>query len=216
METNLLIKQLKVYMSESKLDFVKEALLFAQKSHKNQFRKTGGPFIDHPVSTALYLANMRMDSTTIASALLHDVIEDCGVTKEEINEKFGLHVANLVDGVTKLKINNFKSKNSNGNIQVIDTEQIRAANLRKILTAMSDDVRVILIKLADRLHNMLTLEALKKENQVKIAQETLDIYAPLAHRLGIWDMKWRLEDQSFKYLKPEKYKMISRLISRKN
>ena len=215
METNLLIKQLKAYMSKSKLDFVKEALLFAQKNHQNQFRKSGDPFIDHPVSTALYLANMRMDSTTIASALLHDVIEDCGVTKEEINEKFGLHVANLVDGVTKLKINNPKAKNSNGNIQVIDTEQIRAANLRKILTAMSDDVRVILIKLADRLHNMLTLEALKKENQVKIAQETLDIYAPLAHRLGIWDMKWRLEDQSFKYLMPEKYKMISRLISRK-
>ncbi len=210
MQTNILLKQLKGYLSKTKLDFVKEALFFAEKNHKNQFRKSGDPFINHPISTALYLANMKMDSTTISAALLHDVIEDCGITKEEINSKFGPHVANLVDGVTKLKI-----EKNNTKINILDTEELRAANVRKILTAMSDDVRVVLIKLADRLHNMLTLDALEHENQKRIAQETLDIYAPLAHRLGMWDMKWRLEDQAFKYLMPEKYKMTSRLIARK-
>ena len=105
MQTNILIKQLKGYLSETKLDFVKEALFFAEKNHKNQFRKSGDPFISHPISTALYLANMRMDSTTISAALLHDVIEDCGITKDEIIAKFGPHVANLVDGVSKLSVN---------------------------------------------------------------------------------------------------------------
>ena len=210
MQTNILIKQLKGYLSETKLDFVKEALFFAEKNHKNQFRKSGDPFISHPISTALYLANMRMDSTTISAALLHDVIEDCGITKDEIIAKFGPHVANLVDGVTKLKI-----KKNNSTLEILNTEQLRAANLRKILTAMSDDVRVVLIKLADRLHNMLTLDALDNKDQKRIAQETLDIYAPLAHRLGMWDMKWRLEDQAFKYLMPDRYKMTSRLIARK-
>ena len=215
MQTEILIKQLKGYLSDSKLDFVKEALYFAEENHKHQFRKSGEPFIEHPISTAVYLANMKMDSTTIAAALLHDVIEDCGVTKQEIIEKFGIHVAKLVDGVTKLKIKNSGTKNSGQTIDILDLDHVRAANVRKIFTAMSEDVRVILIKLADRLHNMLTLEALENKDQMRISQETLDIYAPLAHRLGIWDLKWRLEDQSFKYLMPDKYKMTSRLILRK-
>lgn len=199
------------YLSESDVEIINKAFKFAEKCHKGQFRKTGDPYIVHPIYTAIYLANMRMDSQTISAALMHDVIEDCGVTYDEIENLFGKEVAGLVDGVTKLTTLKISSKNN-----LSSSNQIaRAATIRKLLVATSEDARVILIKLADRLHNMETLYALDKESISRIAQETMEIFAPLAHRLGIWDLKWKLEDESFKYLLPKSYKEIASLVSSK-
>ena len=163
------------------------------------------------IYTAIYLANMRMDCQTISAALMHDVIEDCGVEYEVIEDLFGKEIAGLVDGVTKLPTLKISSKNN-----LSSSSQIaRAATIRKLLVATSEDARVILIKLADRLHNMETLHALDEESISRIAQETMEIFAPLAHRLGMWDFKWRLEDESFKYLLPNSYKEIASLVSSK-
>ena len=199
------------YLSEPDVEIINKAFKFAEKSHKGQFRKTGDPYIVHPIYTAIYLANMRMDYQTISAALMHDVIEDCGVTFNEIENLFGKEVAGLVDGVTKLPTLKISSKNN-----LYSSNQIaKAATIRKLLVATSEDARVILIKLADRLHNMETLYALDKESISRIAQETMEIFAPLAHRLGIWDLKWKLEDESFKYLLPKSYKEIASLVSSK-
>ena len=199
------------YLSGSDVEIINKAFKFAEKCHKGQFRKTGDPYIVHPINTAIYLANMRMDSQTISAALMHDVIEDCGVTYDEIENLFGKEVAGLVDGVTKLPTLKISSKNN-----LSSSNQIaRAATIRKLLVATSEDARVILIKLADRLHNMETLYALDKESISRISQETMEIFAPLAHRLGIWDLKWKLEDESFKYLLPKSYKEIASLVSSK-
>ena len=199
------------YLSETEVAVINKAFKFAEKCHEGQFRKTGDPYIVHPIYTAIYLANMRMDSQTISAALMHDVIEDCGVTYDEIESLFGKEVAGLVDGVTKLPTLKISSKNN-----LTSNNQIaRAATIRKLLVATSEDARVILIKLADRLHNMETLHALDKESILRIAQETMEIFAPLAHRLGIWDFKWKLEDESFKYLLPKSYKEIATLVSSK-
>ena len=199
------------YLSVTEVAVINKAFKFAEKCHEGQFRKTGDPYIVHPIYTAIYLANMRMDSQTISAALLHDVIEDCGVTYDEIESLFGKEVAGLVDGVTKLPTLKISSKNN-----LTSNNQIaRAATIRKLLVATSEDARVILIKLADRLHNMETLHALDNESILRIAQETMEIFAPLAHRLGIWDFKWKLEDESFKYLLPKSYKEIATLVSSK-
>jgi len=199
------------YLSVTEIAVINKAFKFAEKCHEGQFRKTGDPYIVHPINTAIYLANMRMDSQTISAALMHDVIEDCGVTYDEIESLFGKEVAGLVDGVTKLPTLKISSKNN-----LTSNNQIaRAATIRKLLVATSEDARVILIKLADRLHNMETLHALDKESILRIAQETMEIFAPLAHRLGIWDFKWKLEDESFKYLLPKSYKEIATLVSSK-
>ena len=199
------------YLSETEVAVINKAFKFAEKCHEGQFRKTGDPYIVHPIYTAIYLANMRMDSQTISAALMHDVIEDCGVTYDEIESLFGKEVAGLVDGVTKLPTLKISSKNN-----LTSNNQIaRAATIRKLLVATSEDARVILIKLADRLHNMETLHALDNESILRIAQETMEIFAPLAHRLGIWDFKWKLEDESFKYLLPKSYKEIATLVSSK-
>ncbi|MBA4715591.1 MAG: bifunctional (p)ppGpp synthetase/guanosine-3',5'-bis(diphosphate) 3'-pyrophosphohydrolase [Chloroflexi bacterium] len=199
------------YLSVTEIAVINKAFKFAEKCHEGQFRKTGDPYIVHPIYTAIYLANMRMDSQTISAALMHDVIEDCGVTYDEIESLFGKEVAGLVDGVTKLPTLKISSKNN-----LTSNNQIaRAATIRKLLVATSEDARVILIKLADRLHNMETLHALDKESILRIAQETMEIFAPLAHRLGIWDFKWKLEDESFKYLLPKSYKEIATLVSSK-
>ena len=199
------------YLSVTEVAVINKAFKFAEKCHEGQFRKTGDPYIVHPIYTAIYLANMRMDSQTISAALMHDVIEDCGVTYDEIESLFGKEVAGLVDGVTKLPTLKISSKNN-----LTSNNQIaRAATIRKLLVATSEDARVILIKLADRLHNMETLHALDKESILRIAQETMEIFAPLAHRLGIWDFKWKLEDESFKYLLPKSYKEIATLVSSK-
>ena len=207
-----LITKVKEYLSDKDVKKVNEAYKFAEKCHSGQLRKTGDPYIIHPVFTAIYLSNMKMDWETISAALLHDVIEDCGVTFEEIEKLFGRDVAGLVDGVTKLPTLKISSKKTNFSI---NNEISRAATIRKLLISTSEDARVILIKLADRLHNMETLHALDEESILRISQETMEIFAPLAHRLGIWDFKWKLEDESFKYLFPKSYKEIANLISSK-
>ena len=207
-----LITKVKEYLSDKDVQKINEAYKFAEKCHSGQLRKTGDPYIIHPVFTAIYLSNMKMDWETISAALLHDVIEDCGVTFEEIEKLFGRDVAGLVDGVTKLPTLKISSKNTNFST---NNEISRAATIRKLLISTSEDARVILIKLADRLHNMETLHALDEDSILRISQETMEIFAPLAHRLGIWDFKWKLEDESFKYLFPKSYKEIANLISSK-
>ena len=207
-----LINKVKEYLSTEDVQKINEAYKFAEKCHTGQLRKTGDPYIIHPVFTAIYLSNMKMDWQTISAALMHDVIEDCGVTFEEIEELFGREVAGLVDGVTKLPTLKISSKKANFSL---NNEISRAATIRKLLISTSEDARVILIKLADRLHNMETLHALDEESILRISQETMEIFAPLAHRLGIWDFKWKLEDESFKYLFPKSYKEIANLISSK-
>ena len=207
-----LITKVKEYLSAEDVQKINEAYKFAEKCHSGQLRKTGDPYIIHPVFTAIYLSNMKMDWQTISAALMHDVIEDCGVTFEEIEKLFGREVAGLVDGVTKLPTLKISSKKANFSLS---NEISRAATIRKLLISTSEDARVILIKLADRLHNMETLHALDEESILRISQETMEIFAPLAHRLGIWDFKWKLEDESFKYLFPKSYKEIANLISSK-
>jgi GTP diphosphokinase / guanosine-3',5'-bis(diphosphate) 3'-diphosphatase len=181
---------------------IADAYNVAHAAHRGQSRKSGEPFVYHPLATADILADLRLDTTTVAAALLHDVLEDTEVTKERIAGEFGEDVAEIVDGVTKLK------RLPSGNF-----EEAQAESLRKMIVAMSRDVRVIIIKLADRLHNMRTLAYLKRETQLKKATETLEIYAPLAHRLGIYSMKWELEDLSFATLHPRRYEEIKRLVA---
>ena len=204
------IEQTSSYLPNIQNEKVKDALVFATKCHLGQKRKTGEPYIIHPIQSAKLLADMNMDWQTIAAALLHDVMEDCGVSFMELENKFGVEVATLVDGVTKLpSVNLNQDKDNNDSSSVI----ARAATVRKLLLATSEDARVMLIKLSDRLHNMQTLHALNEDDQSRIALETMEIFAPLAHRLGMWEFKWKLEDESFKYLLPNSYKEIARLVS---
>ena len=204
------------YLPRDKIDIVAEAYRFAEKAHLGQARLSGEPFVEHPLQTALYLAELRLDSSALAAALLHDVMEDCGVEFEELNHRFGEEVAKLVDGVTKLtKAELMVEDGAEVPGGSTDGDVARAESLRKMLTYMAEDIRVVLIKLADRLHNMRTLDPLPEHRRLSIAQETLDIYAPLAHRLGIWEMKWRLEDLAFQHINPEAYREISKLLSAK-
>ena len=187
-----LLEKVKAYSPEGVEELIADAYAMAHSVHRGQSRKSGEPFVYHPLATAEILADLRLDATTVAAALLHDVVEDTETTKEEISNRFGTEIAEIVDGVTKLK------RLPSGNL-----EEAQAESLRKMIVAMSKDVRVIIIKLADRLHNMRTLAYLKRETQLKKAQETLEIYAPLAHRLGIHSVKWELEDLSFATLHPQ-------------
>lgn len=213
-KTNL-INKVEKYLPNKDLEKIMRSLEFAIESHKGQKRKTGEPYIIHPINTAIYLAEMKMDWPTISAALLHDVIEDCEIEYAELENKFGKEVAILVDGVTKLPTIKITSSTQE-NIQLDSTSDIsRAATIRKLLLSTTEDARVILIKLADRLHNMETLFALDEKSQSRIALETMEIFAPLAHRLGIWEFKWKLEDEAFKYLLPKSYKKIAKLISGK-
>jgi len=186
---------------------VEDACNFAMKAHQGQVRKSGEPYLEHPLQTAFTLAELQLDASSLAAALLHDVPENCGVPISEIEAQFGSEVAKLVDGTTKL------GKLSLSTPVKEASRGAQAENLRKMLLAMAEDLRVVFIKLADRLHNMRTLDALSPEKQLSIAQETLEIYAPLAHRLGIWELKWQLEDLSFRYLEPGKYHQIASLIA---
>ena len=197
-----LIEKVSSYGPEGTEELLADAYNAAHVAHRGQTRKSGEPFVYHPLATADVLAELRLDPTTIAAALLHDVLEDTGVTKEELSERFGDDVAEIVDGVTKLK------RLPSGNL-----EEAQAESLRKMIVAMSRDVRVIIIKLADRLHNMRTLAYLKRETQLRKATETLEIYAPLAHRLGIYSIKWELEDLSFATLHPRRYEEIKSLVA---
>ena len=210
-----LLESVNVYLPADRADAVETALNYATKAHEGQLRDSGEPFIEHPIATASRLADMRLDTTTIQAALLHDVMEDCGVSFQEIESEFGTDVAKLVDGVTKLKRLDMISETSAMLRQASTPEATRAASLRKMLVAMAEDVRVVLIKLSDRLHNMQTLRHLPTPKQQRISRETLDIYSPLAHRLGMNDIKWQLEDEAFRYLMPRQYKSMSRLVNRK-
>ncbi|MAF39367.1 MAG: (p)ppGpp synthetase [Chloroflexi bacterium] len=180
-------------------------------------RKSGEPYIAHPLETALFLADLRLDTHTIIAALLHDVVEDCGVSLDEITRRFGPEVSKLVDGVTKLTRMDDKLQPPAEDIANLmdDAESLHAESLRKMLVSMAEDIRVVLIKLADRLHNMSTLDALPPDKRRRIAQETLDIYSPLAHRLGIWEIKWRLDDLAFRHLNEDKYREISKILASK-
>ena len=181
---------------------VEEAFVFACEHHADQRRKSGEDFIIHPVSVAKICAGMRLDTETLCAALLHDTVEDTSASLEEVSEAFGEEIAGLVDGVTKLTGLTFQSR-----------DEAQAENYRKMMVAMASDIRVILIKLADRLHNMRTIDALAKQKQIDKARETLDIYAPIAHRLGIHAIKWELEDLSFQTLHPRKYNEIRGLVA---
>ena len=215
--TDLLTKA-GAYLSEERLQFLQDACEFAEVCHAGQTRRSGDPYIVHPLSTALFLADLHLDAQTLAASLLHDVMEDCGVSFQELEERFGNEVAKLVDGVTKLTQLDLISHNEAEALhkaQAANENAGNAASLRKMLVAMAEDIRVVLIKLADRLHNMSTLDALAPDRQKVIAQETLEIYAPLAHRLGIGEIKWRLEDMAFRYVDPLAYKAVSALVSDK-
>jgi GTP diphosphokinase / guanosine-3',5'-bis(diphosphate) 3'-diphosphatase len=183
-------------------DRVEQAFLFACEHHADQRRKSGEDFIVHPVGVAKICAGMRLDTETLCAALLHDTVEDTSASLDEVREAFGEEVAALVDGVTKLTGITFQSR-----------DEAQAENYRKMMVAMATDIRVILIKLADRLHNMRTISGLAKQKQIEKAKETLDIYAPLAHRLGIHAMKWELEDLAFQTLHPRKYQEIKGLVN---
>jgi GTP pyrophosphokinase len=212
-----IVNRVESYLAEDKVALIEKAYHFATECHDGQTRVSGEPYVEHPFQTALFLADLHLDFTTIAAALLHDVIEDCDITYEEVSERFGEDVAKLVDGVTKLTRMDLKligpETEECQQPTAFQEDRLQAESLRKMLVAMAEDVRVVLIKLADRLHNMRTLGALALHRRQAIAQETLDIYSPLAHRLGIWDIKWRLEDMAFRHLEEDKYREISKMLS---
>jgi guanosine-3',5'-bis(diphosphate) 3'-pyrophosphohydrolase len=197
-----LLAEVRAYSSSVDIELVTRAFRYAADRHEGQQRQSGSPFIEHPVGAARICAELRLDEQTIAAALLHDVVEDTETDIEEVRAEFGDEIARLVEGVTKLTRISFQSR-----------EQAEAENYRKMIVAMSEDVRVILIKLADRLHNMRTIEYLGKQKQIQKAKETLEVYAPLAHRLGIHTLKWELEDLSFQTLHPRKFEEIKTMVA---
>jgi len=197
-----LYEQAATYLDDEDLSLIDRAYQFAKKAHEGQYRKSGEPFINHPTEVAYILSEIRMDAPTIAAALLHDTVEDTDITHDDIEKLFGQEVAQLVDGVTKIS-----------SIQITSLTEAQSLTLRKMLVAMSKDIRVTVIKLADRLHNMRTLMALSEDRRIYKAKETLEIYAPLANRLGISSIKWELEDLAFFYLEPNKYSQISRMVA---
>ncbi|MGH2365194.1 MAG: RelA/SpoT family protein [Chloroflexota bacterium] len=203
-ETDELVARVRRYLPDADIGLLDRAYNFARDAHASQRRISGGPYIEHPYAAALTLADMQLDLPTVCAALLHDVPEDTAATLEDVEQEFGPEIARLVDGVTKLSRISWET-----------LEEKQAENLRKMFLAMAEDTRVVLIKLADRLHNMRTLEPLPQGKRLKISQETLEIFAPLAHRLGIWEMKWELEDLAFRYLEPEQYREIARLLAGK-
>ena len=198
------LEKMKKNSRRNDLKLIKRAYDFAKEKHGDQLRKSGEPYIIHPVQVAYILAGLELDDATICAALLHDVAEDTDVTIQDISKEFSPEIAEMVDGVTKL-----------GNLKYTSAEEQQVENYRKMFLAMGKDIRVILIKLADRLHNMRTLKFLKRDRQIAIAKETADLYAPLANRLGMYSLKWELEDLSFKYLCPDEYREIVEGIDKK-
>ncbi len=192
-----LLRQVRSYRPDDDQALIKKAYEFSLQHHKGQARESGEPYLVHPLQVAMLLAEMRLDTTAITAGLLHDAVEDTSVTIDEINAEFGEQVAHIVEGVTKISKIDFAS-----------SEEAQAENVRKMVLAMMDDIRVVLIKLADRLHNMRTLKFLSPERQTKIARETLDIYAPIAHRLGMGKIRGELEDLAFQYVDPISYNQV--------
>jgi len=199
-----LLTKIKSYYPTADTEFIRRAFEFSEKAHSGQIRRSGEPYISHPLGVAAILADLHLDLATVATGLLHDTVEDTAVTLKDIEKNFGPAVSLLVDGVTKISKMNFRN-----------THEKQGENIRKMIVAMGKDVRVVLVKLADRLHNMRTLHHMPYEKQARIAQETLDIYAPLAGRLGIMAMKIELEDLSFRYSQPEAYYSVAQKVAMK-
>jgi guanosine-3',5'-bis(diphosphate) 3'-pyrophosphohydrolase len=213
-QVEALVEKVRDYLPSADTSRLVNAYLFAEERHHGQYRKDGTPYITHPLAVAHILADLQMGVNTITAGLLHDVLEDTGTTPEELEERFGATVRRLVEGVTKLH-------HSERQFEIFSEADRRrlslrktAENLRRLLVAVSDDLRVMIIKLADRLHNMQTLDAMPPDKQLQIATETLHVYSPLAHRLGIWQIKSQLDDLAFKYLYPEEYREISQWVAR--
>ncbi|HHY44371.1 MAG TPA: HD domain-containing protein, partial [Firmicutes bacterium] len=198
----LILEPTPAYLAPEERALLERAYEFASKAHAGQKRLSGEDYICHPLAVVSILIELQGDAETLAAAMLHDVVEDTATKLDDIKAAFGEEIAKLVDGVTKLSRIEFRSRFE---------EQV--SNLRKMFLAMAEDWRVVVIRLADRLHNLRTLDPLPVDRQKATARETLDIYAPLAHRLGIWRLKWELEDLSFKYLYPEEYRSLSRTIA---
>ena len=199
-----LLAKIEQYYPNFDREVVERAYRFAKEAHRGQFRNSGEAFIEHPLQVACILADLQLDITSIVAGLLHDVVEDTNTSLQDIEAEFGPEVRFLVAGVTKLGKIEYKSK-----------EDRHAENLRKMFLAMARDIRVILIKLADRLHNLRTLGAHEVPKQREIARETLEIFAPVAHRLGIYKIKWEMEDLAFRYLEPDKYYELADRIAKK-
>lgn len=209
LDYNILETQLKKYITNKvHLDLIKDAFYYAKERHEGQFRKSGEPYIVHPLDVAITLAEYQTDPSTIIAGLLHDVVEDTDATFDDLKARYGEEVALVVEGVTKLKQYKFK-----GGDQEEDKVKAQAQNHQRMLLAMAKDIRVIIVKLADRLNNIRTLKSLPEEKQVRMARETMDIYAPLAHRLGMYVLKAELEDTCFKYIQQDNYKQIAKLIA---
>src|SRR5439155_79195 len=197
-----LLADVEGYKPDADRELLTRAFDFAARAHDGQLRRSGQEFIYHPWGAAKILAGLRLDEATLAAALLHDTVEDTGIGIDDIRSEFGDEIAKLVEGVTKLTRVQFQSR-----------EHAEAENYRKLVLAMAEDLRVILIKLADRLHNLRTIEYMGKQTQVRKAKETLEVYAPLAHRLGIHALKWELEDLAFQTLHPRKYEEIKQMVA---
>src|SRR5918993_2713962 len=199
-----LLEKVRSYTPEADLELLRRAYVFSALEHKGQVRHSGEPYLVHPLEVADFLADMKLDVVAVAAGLLHDVVEDTLTTPERIAELFGSEIAHVVEGVTKIRAIPFSS-----------SEERQAENFRKMLLAMVDDIRVILVKLADRLHNMRTLSHMSEDRRQRTAQETLDIYAPIANRLGMSKIKNELEELSFKYLDPSGYQALKSRVDSK-
>src|SRR5580658_1337165 len=198
-----IIDRVRSYQPAADVDLIKRAYDYSFKMHEGQMRKSGDPYIIHPVSVAGIITELRLDTASVCAGLLHDVVEDTLASSKDLEKQFGLEIATLVDGVTKLSKINFTSK-----------EDRQAENFRKMVVAMARDIRVLLVKLCDRVDNMRTLEFMKPDAQERIARETMEIYAPLANRLGMQGFKSELEDLSFKYLEPDAFQQLTQSIAK--
>ncbi len=201
MQLSDLIKKLKAYEKKPDIVLIKRAYAFAEEAHEGQTRATGEPYIEHPLIVACTLADLKLDDVTIASALLHDVVEDTEITQKDISNEFGREIALIVEGMTKIKT-----------LKSLSREDYHAETIRKVILASVKDIRIILIKLADRLHNMHTINVFREEKRQRIARDALEVYAPIAHKLGIASIKWEMEDLAFEQLQPEVYKEIQNKI----
>ncbi|MCK4816058.1 bifunctional (p)ppGpp synthetase/guanosine-3',5'-bis(diphosphate) 3'-pyrophosphohydrolase, partial [bacterium] len=198
---NEIIDKISALYSEREIKILQKAYVFAAQAHKGQIRRSGEPYLSHPLEVANMLADMKLDATTLTAGLLHDVLEDTDVTAPELKEAFGADIFHLVEGVTKISL-----------VQESTPETRHEETIRKIILAMTDDLRVIFIKLADRIHNLQTLKHLDEKKQERIAKETLELYSPIANRLGMGRIKAELEDLSFRYVDPENFFKIASLI----